>query len=564
MFANIRKHQKWLMALFSSAVIISFVWYFNPASRYSSKYGTRGGSDNVVGEVFGQPITHSHYVELQKEAILAHLFQYGEWPRNDETSRQLKLVERETKQRSILTHKLKDYNIEVSDDAVADWIANTLRDPETKSFQKEFYDRFLKNLPSHGLKETDFERFARHQVGIQHLAALVSIPGKLVTPQEAASEYREENEKADTKIVFFNSSNYLARVEVKPEELAKFYTNRSAAYRLPERVQLSYVAFPFSNYTAQAEQKLAKETNITENIDAIYNQRGPAYYTDPTGQVMAPEAAKAKIREELSEEFAKRDAREAAIAFAEKLTTNNAPAMERLQKVAQESGLQVQETEPFGQYESPKGMNVPDKFAKAAFALNPVEPIFEEPIVGEDTVYVVSYKSRVPSQLPSLESIHDKVVEDYRRFEAQKMAREAGTAFAAAATNGIAAGKTFDQIAQEAGYTPNDLQPFAHNARFISGLEGRGDPMSVRNSAFALKPGQASGFQTSPDGGYVVYLEKIVPASDEDVKKDLPNFVEELRRRRASNAFEEWFDKELAAANPRLPGDREEAQTATQ
>ena len=30
MFAHIRRHQKWLWLFISAAVIISFVWYFNP------------------------------------------------------------------------------------------------------------------------------------------------------------------------------------------------------------------------------------------------------------------------------------------------------------------------------------------------------------------------------------------------------------------------------------------------------------------------------------------------------------------------------------------------------
>ena len=39
-----------------------------------------------------------------------------------------------------------------------------------------------------------------------------------------------------------------------------------AAYRLPERVQVNYVAFEISNRMAQAEAELVK-TNFTEMID---------------------------------------------------------------------------------------------------------------------------------------------------------------------------------------------------------------------------------------------------------------------------------------------------------
>lgn len=543
----------------STAVIISFVWYFNPQSRYSRKYGLRGGSDEPVGSVYGEPIPRSKFMEVRSEAYLAHLFQYGEWPRNDEGSRRLALVDQEIRRRLIFLHKLKDYNIDVSDDAVADWIVTTpaFKDPQTKSFKKEGYESFIANLPKQGLTKEDFERFARHQIGIQHLAAMVAVPGKLVTPQEAESTWREENQKADTKIVLFNSSNYLAQVEVKPEAITNFYNLRGSSYRLPERVQVSYVVFPSSNYFPQAEQLLAKETNLTQQIDAMYAQRGPNFYTDADRQIMTPEAAKAKIRQEVLEDAAKVEARRAANGFLEKvLLATNIPAADRIEQVAQQNGLKASLSEPFGQFEPPKGLNVPDQFSKVAFMLSPAEPIYEEPIVGEDAVYAVGFKRRIESQMPPLASVQDKVVEDYRRTESQRLARQAGLAFATAATNAIAGGKNFDQAAQEAGLSVIDIAPFSHEARAIPEVEGKADASDVRTTAFSTKPGQASNFRPSREGGYVLFVEKIIPAAEDELKKDLPTFVEELRRRRGSDEFQNWFAKEMMAARVTLAGDK--------
>ena len=53
MFQDIRRHQKWLWVVISSAVIISFVVYFNPNQQYGS--GDAGGS-TAVGTIYGAPL----------------------------------------------------------------------------------------------------------------------------------------------------------------------------------------------------------------------------------------------------------------------------------------------------------------------------------------------------------------------------------------------------------------------------------------------------------------------------------------------------------------------------
>ena len=67
----------------------------------------------------------------------------------------------------------------------------------------------------------------------------------------------------------------------------------------------------------------------------------------PAGVILAE-----SIRDEIREEFAKRDAREAANAFAEKViaaSTNNIPPVDRLAKVAQEENGSTPTSESSGQ-----------------------------------------------------------------------------------------------------------------------------------------------------------------------------------------------------------------------
>ena len=67
--------------------------------------------------------------------------------------------------------------------------------------------------------------------------------GALVTPQEAAAVYQREHQELASQIVFFSAENYLSVGHGHARGARRqFYTNYLAEYRLPDRVQVSYVA----------------------------------------------------------------------------------------------------------------------------------------------------------------------------------------------------------------------------------------------------------------------------------------------------------------------------------
>src|SRR6476619_6318646 len=120
MFANIRRHQKWLWYVISAAVIISFTWYLNPSQRQG---GGGGMFQQNVGSINGRPVSQSEYLDAQKEAHLKYLFMAGSWYGSDDYSRQnADFIENQTKQRLFLKDKAKELGIQVTPEHVADWI----------------------------------------------------------------------------------------------------------------------------------------------------------------------------------------------------------------------------------------------------------------------------------------------------------------------------------------------------------------------------------------------------------------------------------------------------------
>lgn len=567
MFLHIRRHQKWLWIFISAAVIISFVAFFSPTQQMQGG-GPASDMRATIGSIYGDPITQRQYVNALREAELDYLFRSGDWPEKDQFARQMNLIESETRKRLFLTRKLKDYDIKVDDKAVAEWISTFFADRDTRRYNPEMFNRIMQVIRERrGMTEADFERYVRNQVGIEHLVAVAGAAGKLVTPQEIERALRQENEKIDAKIVVFPLSNFVAKVDASPEAVANYYTNAVARYRLPARVQLSYVAFPASNYFAQADQRMEADTNLNQQLDMAYLQRGPNFFTGPDGQPLTADAAKQQMREQMRTSYAMTEARKAAFAFAGELENaqvqpNSANPAEPLEKTAEKMGLTAQVTQPFGEFEGPTELpGLPESFARTAFMLTPEEPILQEPKEGEEGVYVFALKRKLESAVQPLDAIREQVTEDFRRNEGLRLAREAATAFAAAATN-APGGANFEAAAQQAGLQVTDLPPMSRKpADPVEGLPALVDAGALRSAVMELQPGEVSPYVPTREGGFVAMVEKVIPPTDEEVQQALPQFAQEYRRRMAGEASSDWYSKELQAANLTLNfGNEREAE----
>jgi hypothetical protein len=552
MFANIRRHQKWLWYVISAAVIISFTAYLSPNSRQNGG----GFHQQNVGSINGRPVSQAEYQDAAREAQLKYLFTAGSWYGSDDFSRQnADFIENQTKQRLLLKEKAKELGIQVTPENVAGWIRDSFgRD---KAFTENEYNQLLKNLGGHGVTEADLNRFARTEVATEHLLRVAGTPGRLVTPQEAEAKYRLENQQISAEAVFFFASNYLAQVNLDQTNIATHYTKQSQNFREPDKMQVAYVEFPATNYFAEAEKTLAGITNLNQQIEEVYRQRGTNFYTDANGAPMSAEAAKLKIREDERQNLALREARKAATVFAEELISKPTKTATNLYEVAKSKNLAVKVSEPFGQYEPVKGLEAPEKFNQLAFTLTPEAPFIEEPIVGQDAVYIVALDKKIPSRVPPLAEIQAKVTEDYKRMQSRELATRAGQDFYTKLNAGLAAGKAFNAAAFEAGQTVTALAPFSVVTRSIPGLDPRVDVSAVKNTAFSLKEGATSSFVPTREGGFVLHVNKFIPASDAEVKAALPGYLASLQKAGASEAFQAWFSKEFQGAKMQFVNDKQ-------
>jgi hypothetical protein len=534
MIGTIRKHSKWLWLIIITATVISFVFWGAGPSRMGGGSGGRVASGDF-GSIYGHKVTQQAFIDARNDFYLFYWFRSGEWPDKNPNFSEPEL-DREIYIRLMLAQKANDLGIYAGNDEVVT-VANEMLRVLGRNGQAVPLSEFVKQvLHPKGLTAEDFENFVRQYLVMEQLQQAIGLTGELITPQEAAAAYQRDHQELSAQIVFFSASNYLASVTVTPAAVAQFYTNYLAEYRLPDRMQVSYVAFEVTNYLAQAKAEWAK-TNLDELVGTYFRQVGENYKNSKS-----PAEAKDKIREELIRDRAGNDARKVANDFANAVFNIDPAKPENLAAVAGQKGLPVHVTAPFAGKFGPEEFTAPPDFIKAAFGLTPDEP-FARPIAGPDAVYVLAFAKRLPSEIPPLDQIRERVTQEYQLREATLLAQRTGTNFVRTLT-GMTADRGFASLCVAAGLQPQVLPAFSLSTPELPELGGRTELNQLKRAVFTTPVGKTGDFEATSDGGFIVYVQSRLPMDQVKMNSDLPQYLAGFRRQRQNEAFSQWVNLE--------------------
>jgi parvulin-like peptidyl-prolyl isomerase len=534
MIGTIRKHSGWLWLVIIAATVISFIYWGAGPSRMG------GGGDGRVassdfGTIYGHKVTQQAFMDARNGFDLFYWFRTGEWPEKNQNFSESDRG-REIYIRLLLTQKANDLGIYVSDDEAAT-AASEMLHMLGRNGQAVPLSEFVKQvLQPKGLTAEDFKNFVRQYLVMEQLQQAIGLTGELITPQEATTAYQRDHQELSAQIVFFSASNHLSSVTVTPAAVAQFYTNYLAEYRLPDRMQVSYVAFEVTNYLAQARAEWAR-TNFDELVGTYFRQVGENYRNSKS-----PAEAKEKIREELIRDRAGNDARKDANDFANAVFNIDPAKPENLATVANQRGLPVHVTAPFGGEFGPEEFTAPQGFTKAAFALTPDEP-FARPVAGPDAVYFLAFARQLPSEIPPLDQIRDRVTRDYQWRSAILLARRAGTNFVHTLA-GMTADRGFATLCDNAGLPPRVLPAFSLSTRELSELGDQAELNQLKQAAFTTPVGKTSDFVVTTDGGFIVYVQSRLPIDQAKLNSELPQYIVAFRRERQNEAFGQWVNLE--------------------
>jgi SurA N-terminal domain len=543
MIETIRKHSKWLLYIIAGATIFTMVFYMGTGAVHS---GNGGGvnTNEVGGDIYGKPVTQDMYDKMEKEVALELFFQYGEFPdQNPQFTPEVK--QQYIYMRMMEAEKADQLGVHVTLDQVEQAVANYyLRSP---TLQRAFgihnesvpLNSFVNEaLVPRGMTEDDFINFVHDDLAIQQVQTLYGLSGQLVTPQESTNEYIRENQEYSAQIIFFSASNFLSRVSVSSRDVGEFYTNYMANYRLPDRVQVSYVAFSLSNYLGKAESQLGS-SNLDLQVQNVITKYGADAAPDATNE----DQARAEIRNAIIRRQALQDAGTQADNFAQSVFNIQPASGQSLEVVAQQKGLTVEHPAPFSADYGPSEFTAPTAFTRTAFELSPQSPL-SEPVAGPDAIYVIGYQASLPSEIPSLDQISDRVAEDLRLRLATITAERAGTNFAHQLPIQMASGKSFAAVGFADGLEPKVLPPFSLRTQDMPELEGHATANQLMEVALVTPPGTASPFMPTEDGGFILYVQSKLPVDEEKMAEDMPQFMAGFRQARENQAYSDWRQHE--------------------
>ena len=535
MIGTIRKHSSWLWWLIAGLTIVSFVVFMGSGP---ARNGNSGSSSGSYGTIYGHPITPQDYAKAKAEFYLYYWMHYGAWP-DKSASFSADDAEREIYIRLLLSQKAKQLDIQVSEPALVT-AANDFLRSVGRNGQPVAMDKFVEQvLAPEGLGVADMQNFLRDELVVQQMIQVLGLSGALVTPQEAGQLYDHEHQEVSAQAVFFAASNYLAQVSLTPDAIGQFYTNNLAAYRVPDRVQVNYVFFNVTNYLAAAKTELEQTNTFEQYVDSAYRQYGATEFAD----AKTPEEAKAKIRDVLYRNRALQDARVAANDFASAVFAVEPAKPENLAAYAKQKGLVAQITAPFTANLGPEEFTASAAFVKTAFQLSADEP-FAGPIVNADGIYVIALANQLPSYIPTLDQIRTRVLVDYQSRDAVDLAQRAGSTFSATVAVQMAAGNSFGKAVAIAGQSPELLPEFSLSTSDLPGLGNRATIGQLKQAAFTTAPGHVSNFQPTSEGGFVLYVQQLLPVDATTKNADMPQFLGQVRRARQNEAFNLWLQAE--------------------
>src|SRR5580658_88308 len=208
MIGTIRRHKTWVWWAVIAATVVSFVIYFNPASRYGGGGGPSFSSGADLGSVNGEPITLEQLQPAEREGRIFFRLRTGVWPDSQEQKKQ---VMKWAEQSLVMQSVLKDFKLSATTEAAARFTTEQLFGvPPGQTLPQDVLNEWVQKelMGKGGLTLEDLDRFARHQAAQAYLISLFGMTGKLITSKEVEFTYRRENEPMVTEVVTFPTTNF--------------------------------------------------------------------------------------------------------------------------------------------------------------------------------------------------------------------------------------------------------------------------------------------------------------------------------------------------------------------
>jgi len=509
-----KKAQSWMIKVLFAMIIIVFIFFYG--------YGRKSGQQRVIAEINGTKIADSLFRSEYQKAYqdLARLYQSIYKDRFDESMiDRLTLKERvlnDLIDQTLLAQEAERLSLRVTPEELRAALHST---PAFQVDGKFSQQRFLAILQMNQMSVDEFQAMGERERLITKLTDLISLGAVQLSDQEVLDAYRLENEKINLQFVRFDPTAYEGSVSADGSELEVYFSEKSAIFEVPPRVEVQYIVFVVDDYLETVEispEEIREEYEYDRDQYRIPKRVKVSHIlikTDGEGGEKTEEEAR-KMAEQILEEATR------GVDFA---------------ALAREYSEDPDSAKKGGSIGWVREGRMAPEFAEVAFSLHKDEigPLTE----SDDGFHIVKADDVQEARVKGLEEVEEKIRAELARAKGRQLAEdEAQEAFFGAYDT-----KDMESCAAEKGRTLTTTGLFSRNER----VEQFGGNLAFNEQAFSLQQGEVSPPLRIGDK---IYLMKVIRRENSQI----PPFEEVKEKVRTKVRQEKAMEKAKSLAEALL------------
>jgi len=474
-----------VMLLGLAVVAVSFVFFGNWSSALTRGMG-------AIGKIDGRSIYEEQFRTEEKAFEVGTFFVTAgrvDYSRGDSSD-----IDNQTWARMVALEAAQKAGIIVTDAEVQKAMLENPFLQENGKYSPERHKLFVdRYLSPQGISETRFDDILREELTFRHFAAMIAGTAT-VQPTELEKYFDELYGEVSASMIRFDKASYLSQVKPTEIDLKNYHEAHKSDYAKPEERTVEYVKFEIT----PEEQKLKGK----ELEDALYN------------------------------------AGKKAFDFSTNFTQGGDKAIPDFDSVASQAGLSISRGTVVHSPDGTKDpvLSQPD-VNSAALTLTKVQPLSD--YIKLPTGYVILHLVDIhPAEPLPYEAVKQKVREDYISDHAEIFMREDAIAQRTKLESLLSQHKTWEQAAAELKLKTVAVPPFVPGPH--------SEPKIPEASLVAMMAPQMtvntiSGFEPTPEGGVLLYLEKRT-APDEKVRaRFFPLLKQDIVGMKQKQLVTEWL-----------------------
>ena len=261
-----KRKRNWVIILFLGIIVVTFALFVG-----SGKFRDQGAGD--IAEINGESISQREFA-IQYERALERYRQMFKGSLTPEMIKGLNIrgsLLEELIQKKLMLQEARSLGLTATDDDLAEQLALA---PEFQVGGRFSKDRYLQILQSNRLLPAEFEEEQRDQLTIQRLYSVL-VDSVHVSDAEVRDRYKIDQEKINLSYIKLPVSNFTSQVKLTDNDINKYYERNKESLKQPLKIQVEYVTYPYERFepSEQISQKEIEEYYQANRDDKFHHPK---------------------------------------------------------------------------------------------------------------------------------------------------------------------------------------------------------------------------------------------------------------------------------------------------